>query len=101
MTWLLLAVLVLGILPHATAQAAPSVALVDRDRLLVQQPAADEPVQSSPDGKGYRFERAGWVYLHIEGDPYERGYQHGFLMALELADVQKMLRHITPWKTGV
>lgn len=63
--------------------------------------AADEPVQTSPDGLGYRFERAGWIYLHIEGEPYERGYQHGWLMAAELADVQQMLRHITPWKTGV
>src|SRR5690606_4261248 len=63
--------------------------------------SAGETVQTSPDGKGYRFERAGWIYLHIEGEPYERGYQHGWLMAPELADVQKMLRHITPWKTGV
>ena len=63
--------------------------------------SASEPVQTSPDGRGYRFERAGWVYLHIEGEPYARGYQHGYLMAPELAEVQRMLRHITPWKTGV
>lgn len=63
--------------------------------------SAPEPVQTSPDGRGYRFERAGWVYLHIEGEPYARGYQHGYLMAPELAEVQRMLRHITPWKTGV
>lgn len=60
-----------------------------------------EAVQTSPDGLGYRFERAGWIYLHIEGEPYARGFQHGYLMAPELAEVQRMLRHITPWKTGV
>ena len=60
-----------------------------------------ETVQTSPDGLGYRFARSGWVYLHIEGEPYARGYQHGYLMAPELAEVQRMLRHITPWKTGV
>ena len=27
---------------------------------------------------------AGWIYLHIEGKPYERGYQHGHLMAQEI-----------------
>ena len=30
---------------------------------------------------GYRFEQNGWSYVHIEGAPYDRGYQHGYLMA--------------------
>lgn len=30
---------------------------------------------------GYRFDQYGWIYLHIEGEPYERGYQHGYLPA--------------------
>ena len=29
--------------------------------------------------------QAGWIVLHIEGEPYERGYQHGRLMAPEIA----------------
>ena len=32
-------------------------------------------------GPAYRYPAAGWIYLHIEGKPYERGYQHGHLMA--------------------
>ena len=36
-------------------------------------------------GPAYRYPRAGWIYLHIEGEPYERGYQHGYLMAREIA----------------
>src|SRR3954469_4157239 len=35
--------------------------------------------------KGYRYPQAGWVVLHVEGEPYERGYQHGRLMAAEIA----------------
>src|SRR5262245_16876156 len=35
-------------------------------------------------GKGYRYPQAGWIVLHIEGEPYERGYQHGKLMAPEI-----------------
>jgi hypothetical protein len=35
-------------------------------------------------GPAYRFPQAGWVVLHIEGDPYERGCQHGRLMAPEI-----------------
>ncbi len=37
-------------------------------------------------GPAYRYPAAGWVYLHIEGKPYERGYQHGFLMAKEIPE---------------
>src|SRR5437763_3181111 len=36
-------------------------------------------------GPAYRYPQAGWVVLHVEGDPYERGYQHGRLMASEIA----------------
>ena len=37
-------------------------------------------------GPAYRYPRAGWTVLHIEGAPYERGYQHGRLLASEIAD---------------
>ncbi len=35
-------------------------------------------------GPAYRYPVGGWIYLHIEGKPYERGYQHGHLMAKEI-----------------
>jgi hypothetical protein len=37
-------------------------------------------------GPAYRYPSAGWIYLHIEGKPYDRGYQHGFLMAREIPE---------------
>jgi hypothetical protein len=37
-------------------------------------------------GHAYRYPSAGWIYLHIEGAPYERGYQHGYLMAREIPE---------------
>jgi len=37
-------------------------------------------------GPAYRYPAAGWIYLHIEGQPYERGYQHGHLMATEIPE---------------
>src|SRR5262249_27455903 len=36
--------------------------------------------------KGWRYPQAGWHVVHIEGAPYERGYQHGKLLAAEIAD---------------
>ncbi|HEY4899622.1 MAG TPA: C45 family peptidase [Terriglobales bacterium] len=34
----------------------------------------------------YRFERSKWIYVHLEGTPADIGYQHGYLLAPEIAD---------------
>ena len=52
-------------------------------------------------GNGYRFDENGWVYIHIEGAPYERGFQHGYLVAPELKEILKSLRYLTYWETGM
>ncbi|MGB8099118.1 MAG: C45 family peptidase [Terracidiphilus sp.] len=36
---------------------------------------------------GYRFQRGGWTYVHLEGTPAEIGYQHGRLLADQIADL--------------
>ncbi|QJW99207.1 C45 family autoproteolytic acyltransferase/hydolase [Frigoriglobus tundricola] len=33
----------------------------------------------------YRYTQAGWVVVHVEGEPYVRGYQQGRLLAKEIA----------------
>jgi outer membrane protein assembly factor BamB len=48
--------------------------------------------------KGYRYNTNGWIYLHIEGDPYERGYQHGYLLADEIVDQIQRWTNIFPQK---
>ena len=35
-------------------------------------------------GPAYRYPSGGWIYLHVEGEPYERGYQHGYLLSKEI-----------------
>jgi len=42
--------------------------------------------------KGYRFEKNGWIYLHIEGAPQERGFQYGYLLAKEIGQGIKVTR---------
>lgn len=34
----------------------------------------------------YRFEQGGWIYVHLEGPPAKLGFQHGYLLATEIAD---------------
>src|SRR5205823_6650922 len=52
-------------------------------------PTADERLQGAD-----RFERDGWVYVHLEGRPERIGFQHGSLLAAEIGD---FLRVIQPY----
>ena len=36
--------------------------------------------------KAYRFQQGGWTYVHLEGSPSQLGFQHGYLLAPEIAD---------------
>jgi hypothetical protein len=40
----------------------------------------------------YRFERNGWIYVHLEGSPDKIGYQHGSLLAKETQDLLRVLK---------
>ncbi|MEP0775748.1 MAG: hypothetical protein HRF46_15480 [Acidobacteriota bacterium] len=42
-------------------------------------------------GEGYRFEHRGWIFVHIEGEPYQRGFQHGALLADEIVEYARKL----------
>jgi hypothetical protein len=40
----------------------------------------------------HRFERQGWVYVHLEGSPDKLGYQHGYLLAKEIEDLLRVMK---------
>jgi hypothetical protein len=48
--------------------------------------AALTPEQQHWLGQAHRHDKAGWIYLHIEGEPRARGFQHGYLLAKEIAE---------------
>lgn len=50
--------------------------------------------------EGYRFDKNGWIYIHIEGEPYERGFQHGYLLAGELEKIIQTQKHTIYIETG-
>lgn len=35
-------------------------------------------------GPAFRYEDKGWIFVHIEGKPYQRGYQYGYLLSDEI-----------------
>ena len=55
---------------------------------------AKAPAQANPELKGgYRLhEKNGWTFVHLEGTPHQIGYQHGSLLAPEIADALRVLR---------
>ena len=40
----------------------------------------------------YRFEKNGWIFVHLEGSPEQIGYQHGKLLAKEIDDLLRVTR---------
>jgi len=44
---------------------------------------------------GYRYKDHGWVVIHIEGAPFERGEQYGYLVAPELKQFLTTTKYIT------
>ncbi len=48
--------------------------------------------------RGFRTEQGGWILLHVEGEPYARGYQHGYLLADEIAAYLAKLAQVASGK---
>ena len=42
--------------------------------------------------KAYRFQQGGWTYVHLEGAPSDMGFQHGYLLAPEIADALEAIK---------
>ena len=45
-----------------------------------------DPASVTRHGPAWRYPQSGWHVVHIEGSPYDRGFQHGKLLAAEIAD---------------
>jgi len=56
---------------------------------------AAKPPDASSDArlqKAYRFQQGGWTYVHVEGSPSDIGFQHGYLLAPEIADAFEAIK---------
>jgi len=59
------------------------------------------PEQKSWLSKANRHEKNGWTYLHIEGGPRERGFQHGYLLAKEIKEAIHVLSKGWNYRTAM
>ena len=70
---------------------------------VLVSPVLAAPKSSAPLlSKGYRVDRDGWVYVHIEGKPFERGYQYGYYCADRIGESIEVLSYYVeclglPW----
>ncbi|MGO8720809.1 MAG: C45 family autoproteolytic acyltransferase/hydolase [Acidobacteriaceae bacterium] len=46
---------------------------------------ASRPTQPQLHG-AYRFKRANWIYVHLQGTPHQIGFENGYLLAPEIED---------------
>jgi hypothetical protein len=51
--------------------------------------------------KADRHEKNGWIYLHIEGTPQERGFQHGYILAKEIKESIRVLSESWHYKNAL
>ena len=50
--------------------------------------------------KASREDKAGWIYVHLEGNPTDIGYQHGYLLAGEIDDFIQATKYAFKHNTG-
>ncbi|HVB02335.1 MAG TPA: C45 family peptidase [Chitinophagaceae bacterium] len=50
--------------------------------------------------KASRFEKNGWIYIHLQGSPETIGFQHGYLLANEIDDAIHMEKYFLLHTTG-
>jgi hypothetical protein len=48
--------------------------------------------ESATAAPGYRFEKGGWTYVHLEGTPEQIGFQHGALLSAEVEDMVRVIK---------
>jgi uncharacterized protein CbrC (UPF0167 family) len=65
----------------ATPSASPVVGLTEEERGWLERAS--------------RNDVNGWIHLKIEGPPFERGFQHGYLVAAEYADAIRVYEAMT------
>ena len=74
-----------GCMPKGTLKVSEDIVAIDESKLLE---------------KGYRYDKNGWIYLHIEGKPFERGFQRGYLTANEIDEFLKTLAFFQKFNTA-
>jgi hypothetical protein len=50
--------------------------------------------------KAYRIDKNGWIFLHVEGKPFVRGFQRGYLTAAEISEFLRTVAYTQKFETA-
>jgi Phospholipase B len=77
--------------------------LVFLSSLMVQSQTISQltSAQKTWISKANRHEKNGWIHLHIEGSPEERGFQHGYLLSREIKESIRILSEVWKYQTAM
>jgi hypothetical protein len=67
--------------------------------LLLYFPLFSQPTDPRL-AKASREDKAGWIYVHLEGSPRDIGFQHGWLLANEIEDLINAMKLSLPHLSG-
>ena len=59
-----------------------------------KKPTSSESYKIIRKDAGYRFDKNWWIYVHVEGAPFERGKQFAFLVAPEYKRAIETINYI-------
>jgi hypothetical protein len=62
--------------------------------LVSREPRTDARLKGAT-----RSEKNGWIFLHLEGPPRQVGFQHGYLLAPEIRDGQRVIAFLLERET--
>ena len=51
--------------------------------------------------KANRHEKNGWIYLHIEGSPGERGFQYGYLLSDQIKESIRIITTVWEYRSAM
>ncbi|MGC2169826.1 MAG: C45 family peptidase [Candidatus Sulfotelmatobacter sp.] len=93
---LYLAVMVVALAGAAPRLASAKAAAARSSALSASASASDSDPRLE---KSYRFQKGGWTYVHLEGSPSDIGFQHGYLLAPEIADALAVVKLLDEHET--
>src|SRR5260221_12826823 len=67
---------------------------------IYSQPATSATSSDPRLAKATREDKAGWIYVHLEGSPKDIVFQHGSLLATEIDDLIKTMQYFLPHNSG-
>ena len=87
-------------MPHLACYAAKQMKKASLFLVLFALTLAGASTPPQLNGAFRRPEKNGWIFVHLQGQPAQIGFQHGYLLAPEIEDFLRITRVSLPHDSG-